>query len=253
MKLAALFVRKLKQDAIVRLLAPSGMEILPARDIGDLVQILKRPDVSGALVEDDPTQLVDWLAVLQIRLGGEQQVIVIGDERGLGMEEALRYGATDYVDHTVPHEQLRTRLSARLLCSRQAQAAQRLHVGPYALCPVQRAVYFLGQETNLTSREFSLAWVLFSNAGRVVSAPSLSARVWGRSQDVCKRTLEQHIYKLRRKLGIDAMRMPLRIQAIYGIGYRLDVMEGDLALRGPATAFEATLPAALDGPFLHAS
>jgi DNA-binding winged helix-turn-helix (wHTH) protein len=48
--------------------------------------------------------------------------------------------------------------------------------------------------------------------------------VWGRSSDVCKRTLEQHIYKLRRKLATGRRGAGFRIQAVYSVGYRLDLI-----------------------------
>ncbi|WP_186830742.1 winged helix-turn-helix domain-containing protein [Mitsuaria sp. TWR114] len=101
------------------------------------------------------------------------------------------------------------------------------------------------QEISLTAREFALAWVLFSNAGRVVSASSLTARVWGGGTDICKRTLEQHVYRLRRKLSGGATGAVVRIQAIYSIGYRLDLLhEQPLAWAMPdyGSAASAQLP-----------
>jgi DNA-binding winged helix-turn-helix (wHTH) protein len=78
-------------------------------------------------------------------------------------------------------------------------------------------------ELTLTPREFALAKILFAGVGRVVPLSSLSARVWGVSVELSKRTLEQHVYKLRRKLK-ECFREDVRIQAAYGIGYRLDLI-----------------------------
>ena len=240
-KLAVLFVKKFRQEVLTRHLVSHGMDVLPAQNVTELVQLLKRPDIDGALLEDDPTQLVDWLAVLHIRTAGALPVIVVGDGRAERMEEALRNGATDYIDLDDPAEQLHARLSARLR-SWQSATAQNLEVGPYDLCAVRRSIANGGSEINLTAREFAIAWALFSNAGRVVSASSLSAHVWGRSGAVSRRTLEQHVYKLRRKLAAAPSAESLRIQAFNGIGYRLDLIDGRGADSRPAL-FDVSSPA----------
>jgi DNA-binding response OmpR family regulator len=227
-KFAALFVNKSRLAAITQDLAPFGIELLQAHSVAGLLQQLKHSEASAVLIEDDPTEIADWLAVLQMRMTTAVPVIVVGAPRGLGMAEALRNGATDFIDYDGSFAQLLARLQARagVQC---ADARQRLEVGPYVLCASNSSIRCGETEINLTAREFSLAWVLFSSEGRVVSLPSLSARVWGRSNDVCKRTLEQHVYKLRRKLLGDTSATRLRIQAIYGIGYRLDIVGARVA------------------------
>jgi DNA-binding response OmpR family regulator len=222
-KLATLFVNKAKQLTLARGLSSQGVEVVPAQSVGGLLQLLRRSDVQAVLLEDADTELIDWLAMLEMRMAGAVPVIVVGSSAGIGMAEALQHGATDYAEYDGSVDQLLARLRARV-GTRTAPAKQGMEVGPYSLCSVSSAVWRDGVEINLTAREFALAWVLFSNAGRVVSAASLSARVWGRSNDVCKRTLEQHIYKLRRKLSAESSRELLRINAVYSVGYRLDLM-----------------------------
>lgn len=235
MKLVALFLNKTRQIAIASELAAHGMEVAVKQSIGGVLHALRHGEAQAALLEDVDTQLIDWLAMLQIRVGGVAPVIVVGGTSGLGMAEALAHGATDYVEHTDSVQQLLARLRARVgRCP--AQAGQGMEIGPYALHAATSAVFRDGIEVNLTAREFALAWVLFSNVGRVVSASSLAARVWGRPSDVCKRTLEQHIYRLRRKLCTNGMDSMIRIHAIYSIGYRLDLMTHGRSL-GPATDF----------------
>lgn len=237
MKLVALFVNKLKQAAIARELGAHGVELVAMQSIGSVLHALKREEAQAVLLEDADTELIDWLAMLQMRMAGVVPVIVVGGTSGLGMTEALAHGATDYAEYAGSADQLLARLRARV--SRpSAPAKQGMEVGPYALCSVTSAVFRDGVEINLTAREFALAWVLFSNVGRVVSASSLAARVWGRSTDVCKRTLEQHVYRLRRKLAANGIDSSIRIHAVYSIGYRLDLMSRS-SIGWPATDFGA--------------
>lgn len=253
MKLVALFVNKIKQAAIARELGAHGVELVAMQSVGSLLHALKRGEAQAVLLEDADTQLIDWLAMLQMRMAGVVPVIVVGGTSGLGMAEALAHGATDYAEYTGSVDQLLARLRARVGRSSSASASQGMEVGPYSLCSVSSAVFRDGIEINLTAREFALAWVLFSNVGRVVSASSLAARVWGRSTDVCKRTLEQHMYRLRRKLSANGADSLLRIHAVYSIGYRLDLLTHGRA-GWPATDFGADsapmplMPADLSAP-----
>lgn len=223
MKLVALFINKIKQAAIARELEAHGVELVAMQSVGTLLHALKRGDAQAVLLEDAETQLIDWLAMLQMRMCGVVPVVVVGGSTGLGMAEALAHGATDYAEYTGSIDQLLARLRARVGRS-AAPAKQGMEVGPYALDSASSAVFRDGVEINLTAREFALAWVLFSNVGRVVSASSLAARVWGRSTEVCKRTIEQHVYRLRRKLSSNGTDSAIRIHAVYSIGYRLDIL-----------------------------
>ena len=162
----------------------------------------------------------------------------------LGVRKTGCSGFAYVVNYADSVEPLLTRLRARVGRPQQLRRMG-LEVGPYSLDAAASAVRRDDQEISLTAREFALAWVLFSNAGRVVSASSLTARVWGGGTDICKRTLEQHVYRLRRKLSGGATGAVVRIQAIYSIGYRLDLLhEQPLAWAMPdyGSAATAQLP-----------
>lgn len=227
MKVIALFAKQAKGAAICRDLTARGIDVVAMPSIGALLQALKHEDAQAVVLEDDALHLLDWLAMLQMRAGDRVPVIVVGDGQGegqgVGMVEALAHGATDYAEHSGCVSPLLARLRARVGLTPPAQANQLMAVGPFELHPASSAVFHQGMEINLTAREFALAWVLFSNVGRVVGMSSLAARVWGRSTEVCKRTLEQHIYRLRRKLSINSLDSQIRIQAVYSVGYRLDL------------------------------
>lgn len=231
-RIAGLFANKAR-EAAVRSVLGAGLELVPAASIGALVAMLRDGKVEALLLEDAGPALGDWLGMLQLGVTGAVPVIVAGTPGGLGMAHALLLGAADYIDHEAAAGLWAERLSAHAGTQR-SRRRQDLELGPFRLCSATSTVLCEGTEIHLTAREFALAWALSSKAGRIVPLASLSAHVWGRSSDVCKHTLEQHVYKLRRKLGA-AGRATLRIQAIYGIGYRLDVLSPPAAAAPAAT------------------
>ncbi len=80
------------------------------------------------------------------------------------------------------------------------------------------------QTIDLTPREFAVAWILFSRCGEYVSRRQMAGAVWSSSDDIVGRTLEQHIYKLRKKLELNGTR-GVQLRAVYARGYQLDVAD----------------------------
>lgn len=239
MKLAALFRTRSKEAVVAAAFAADDDEMIPSSSLPALLQSLRRGDVDAVLIEDTGPELIDRLAILRMRETASLPVIVVSGA-GVGMSEALANGATDYVDIGDTLEPLVARVRAHAGMRRSLHPTD-IDIGPYSLCALTSAVQYAGREVNLTHREFALAWLLFSNAGRTVSGAQLAARVWGRSVDLGKRTLEQHVYKLRRKLCA-VLGAAIRIQAVYGIGYRLDVLDGHAERRAAADrGFDASL------------
>jgi DNA-binding response OmpR family regulator len=79
--------------------------------------------------------------------------------------------------------------------------------------------YISGRLLNLTRVEFKLLGVLIKEPGRVFSRAQLIEKVFGYDFDGFDRTIDVHIYNLRRKLESDP-RHPRYIQMVYGVGYK---------------------------------
>ena len=69
----------------------------------------------------------------------------------------------------------------------------------------------------LTRKEYDLLALLIQNAGEVVTRETLLLRVWGYSNQIRTRTLDVHIRRLRKKLGVHSSTY---IETIFSVGYR---------------------------------
>ncbi|APP77063.1 winged helix-turn-helix transcriptional regulator [Xanthomonas vesicatoria] len=103
------------------------------------------------------------------------------------------------------------------------QESQRLNVGPYQLIREENTVYLHGKPIVLTAREFSIAWLLFSSPGVCFRRCQLAKAVWGSHTEFTDRTMEQHIYKLRKKLKLCNHSGAVRIRTVYSHGYKLEL------------------------------
>ena len=76
-----------------------------------------------------------------------------------------------------------------------------------------------GATSNLTALELRLLCALFDGGTRVQSRESLLREVWGEERGVTTRTVDTHVKRLRKKLGLAAR----CIRSVRGVGYGFDV------------------------------
>jgi DNA-binding response OmpR family regulator len=74
-----------------------------------------------------------------------------------------------------------------------------------------------GQRITLTRKEYDLLALLVRHAGEIIPREALLMRIWGYGAEIRTRTLDVHIRRLRKKLGVYADQY---IETIFGIGYR---------------------------------
>ena len=121
------------------------------------------------------------------------------------------------------------------------QPITQLEVPPYLIDAENRRVTVDGKPVQLTSKEFELAWMLFSHVGSVQSRTQLLAKLWPHAQQWETRTVDTHISRVRRKLDIGEHR-GWKLSTRYGFGYCLERVP--MRARGMAPRGAMVAPAA---------
>lgn len=80
-----------------------------------------------------------------------------------------------------------------------------------------RRVWRAGQEVVLTPREYALLETLIRNRNIALTRSQLLADAWGYDYIGASRTVDVHINRVRRKLGLQQ-----EIQTVFKVGYRLN-------------------------------
>lgn len=181
-----------------------GLRLLKERPYHVAVVDWMLPGVSGLEL---CRQLSGKLPILMVTARAEAADIVLG----------LEAGADDYITKPfeVPVFLARVRALRRRADHREVQTAYQ--VGGLTVRADSHEVSCHGETLKLTASEFKLLTALLENRGKVLSRDRLIALVQGAGVTVTDRTVDTHVFGLRKKLGLCAE----LIETIRGVGYRV--------------------------------
>lgn len=190
-------------------IAENGQQGIPKAISGDFALIVldvMMPDMSGFDVLRR-IRSVSMTPVLMLTARGNAQDRVRG----------LELGADDYLPKPFEPAELAARIAAILRRVRPRSGSPAV-VGDVSVDPGTRIVRRGGEDVPLTTAEFDLLLVLLRAAGSAVRRPELAREVLGREFSPFDRSIDTHIWNLRKKLG------PLpggseRIKGVRGAGY----------------------------------
>ncbi len=174
----------------------------------DVVVVADRlPDVRSADVLRAVRALSDVPVVVLLRTGGVVNELL---HFGLGADDVVWLPASPRV----------VAARAARLARRAAEGGERLtwRVGPLLIDRYQHIVCFDGRHVDVTPLEYRLLAALAGAPGRAFSRSELLGEAMPGS-DALERSIDVHIWSLRRKLesvGGDAL-----LETVRGVGYRL--------------------------------
>ncbi|VEF48976.1 DNA-binding response regulator [Bacillus freudenreichii] len=134
--------------------------------------------------------------------------------------KGLRLGADDYIVKPFSPGELVARIDAVLRRSASNKPQAVMEHGCFLMDEEQRKLFVMGDEVQLTFKEFELLKVMMEYPGKVYSREELLEKVWDIAYQGGLRTVDTHIKTLRMKVGEEAGRY---IQTVWGCGYKFEV------------------------------
>jgi len=204
-------------------LEKENFRVLAANDAetGLIVARKQRPDL---IILDIMLPKMDGLDFLRaLRKESQVPVVLLTAKRSeLDRILGLKLGADDYVVKPFSVGELNARIEALLrrasAPSKDGEGEKPLAFGGLELDFERHRVTVRGKLINLAPKEFAILRLLIEADGKVLSRDQLLERIWGHEQDmeIDTRTVDQHIARLRRKLGPEGS----KIVTVTNFGYQ---------------------------------
>lgn len=136
----------------------------------------------------------------------------------------LDSGADDYM--TKPFSPAELLAHLRALTRRQGQVVfEKIDFGDISLNLESRDLSCGSKSINLSYKEFSIANILISSKGQIVSKDMLISKVWGVESSAVDNNVEAYISFLRKKLKF--LGSNTQIETVRKVGYRLESSSND--------------------------
>ena len=103
-----------------------------------------------------------------------------------------------------------------------AAATSVLRIGELEIHHEHRRVLMAGREVELNHGEYAMLYCMASSPGRVFSKAQLYEAAWGEEYLSGTNSVENTIWRLRRKLEPDP-RNPIYIKTVIGAGYKIEI------------------------------
>ena len=173
------------------------------------------PDMTGIEVLEQVRAQLNWAipAIFLTQRDSEADIV-----------RALDAGADEYLAKPARAAELVARINALARRSNPETDKELLVYGPFEVNTHQRSISLHGEPLTLTDKDFDLTLFLFQNQGRLLTREILLERVWGLTRDINTRTVDTHMSRLRRRLGLNPEN-GFRIKTIYQRGYRLEAIK----------------------------
>jgi len=206
-------------------LTKEGFQVEEATDGVEAIRKVEQAK-PAIIVLDIMMPVLDGIEVCrQVRKFSRVPIIMLsarGDEED--RIAGLDLGADDYVAKPFNPKELVARINAVLRRApvMDPSAAGRLHFPGLEINSADYSITVYGRPVPLTVKETELLWCLASAPGRTFSRELLLEKVWGYTYCGETRTVDNHIRRLRQKLGASEA-TPWDIKTVWGVGYRFEL------------------------------
>jgi two-component system, OmpR family, response regulator MprA len=188
-----------------------GLELARAEKPALIVLDVVMPVLGGLETAAELRRLGDTTPILMLTTRQEVPERVGG----------LMAGADDYLGKPFDRRELLARVHALLRRElRQSQNRRVLHFGPVTIDLEHKTATRGDMPLPLTRTEFALLELLAAHLGSPVSRDLMLDAVWGYTYFPSTRTVDTHIWRLRKKIG-DNGETPRWLKKVQGEGYVL--------------------------------
>lgn len=159
----------------------------------------------------DGYELMDYIKNFEIPV-----IFITAKTRLEDKVKGFKLGADDYITKPFELAELTARVEAVL--RRYYKMQDKISAAGIEIDTLSRTVLKDGAPVELTAKEYELLLLFLRNRNIALYRERIYEEVWGGEFDSDSRTVDIHVARLKRKIGLDRF-----IVSVRGVGYRLEV------------------------------
>lgn len=211
--------------AVQLFISRMGHRVFHASTADRILELLDRESIDVILIDWSPSAGRDLPLLRKIREHAAQKVALICLVNQT-LETTLMSGEGLLFDDYILKPYSGMELLEKIDTWRERHGISFNHdapfkIGFFEIDSYRRTITLRGDPICTSPKEFFLLLFFFRNAGKILSRQLIFVAAWGRPLTGVSRTLDTHIYRLRKKVGL----LPengVRLSSVYTLGYRLD-------------------------------
>ena len=162
---------------------------------------------------------IDGFSLMEYLAPKEVPVIFLTAKGGVqDRVKGLRLGAEDYI--VKPFDVMELQARVEVVLRRYKKTEEVLHVQDIEVDTRSMQVTKAGVEISLNRKEYELLLLFIRNPNTALYRETIYERVWGGELEYGSKTVDLHVQRLRKKLGLGE-----ELQAVNKVGYRFEVKE----------------------------
>ena len=208
-------------DALATCMENDGFTTLRAADGHEAISLWRsgKPDL---LCLDIMMPGIDGYEVCRRVRGSDREIPILflsAKNQEIDIVAGLDLGADDFIRKPFTRSEVMARIRSALRRSAPRDGTDDFVFGDLSVKPRAMLAERDGRTIELTPREVSMLRLLHDHRGEPVSRDAFLDACWGMDYFPDSRTLDQHIFLLRKKIEPDAAN-PTLIQSVRAVGYR---------------------------------
>lgn len=218
MKILIIEDEEMIADIISRGLTRAGYQCECVYDGTDAAGLLEEKRYDLILLDIMLPGVVGYELMEYIKNLGIPVIFITAKARLEDKIKGFKLGADDYITKPFELAELTARVEAVL--KRYYKTQSRISVAGMEIDTLSRTVKKNGRLVELTAKEYDLLLVFLRNRNIALYRERIYEEVWGGEYDPDSRTVDIHVQRLKRKMGLEDY-----IISVRGVGYRFEVSE----------------------------